>query len=263
MISPDERLACGHILIIKRLVPYPNNNLMTLMAQKIGFAILWLGFVVYAFGFAPPAQPDTLDLIIKLSSGQWEGINPAIVALFNLMGVWPMIYACLALVDGVGQKVPAWPFVTASFAVGAFALLPYLALRDGVREASLREAFQGNRNPTFNGHKTKLLSVLESPWMGRAIALGTVVLLSYGLLKGDWSDFVQQWQTSQFIHVMSLDFCMLCAIVSPLVRDDMARRGLQNPGLFWFASLVPMLGAAVYLMVRPSLNSAAAESLPT
>ena len=39
------------------------------------------------------------------------------------MGIWPMVYACVALIDGQGQRVLAWPFAVASFAVGAFALL--------------------------------------------------------------------------------------------------------------------------------------------
>jgi hypothetical protein len=211
-------------------------------ASKLAFALLWLGFISYAFAFAPPTQPDTFDLIVRLSSGQWDGINPAIVALFNLMGIWPMVYACLALIDGVGQKIPAWPFVSLSFAVGAFALLPYLALRDS--------------NPTFTGPKTKLISLIDSPWTGRALALGSLVLLGYGLIKGDWSDFAQQWQTSQFIHVMSLDFCMLCAVVSPLVKDDMAKREMDSPALFWIATLLPLLGVVFYLSVRSPLPSA-------
>jgi hypothetical protein len=238
--------------------------------SKIGFALLWLSFSLYAFAFSPPAQADTLDLIVRLSSGQWDGINPAIVALFNLMGIWPMVYACLALIDGIDQKIPAWPFVAGSFAVGAFALLPYLALRDGVREASQREAFQRNRaaspenrNPTFNGPQSKLLSLLDSPWTGRALALGSVVLLGYGLLKGDWSDFAQQWQTNQFIHVMSLDFCMLSAVVSPLVKADMARRNFHNPALFWIAALIPLLGVVFYLSIRPPLESSVATAVST
>ncbi len=210
--------------------------------SRIGFALLWLGFSLYAFTLSPPDQPDTLDLIVRLSSGQWEGINPAIVALFNLMGIWPMVYACLALIDGVGQKIPAWPFVVGSFAVGAFVLLPYLALR--------------HPNPTFPGPKSKLLSLLDSPWTGRVLSLGSVVLIGYGLLNGNWGDFAQQWQTSRFIHVMSLDFCMLSAVVSPLVKDDMARRQFYHPSLFWIAVLIPLLGVAFYLSVRPSLESA-------
>ena len=214
------------------------------MIRKIGFALIWLGFSLYAFTLAPPAQPDTLDLIVKLSTGQWDGINPIIVSLFNLMGIWPMIYACLVLIDGVGQKVLAWPFVAASFGVGAFAILPYLALRD--------------RNPTFTTTKSRLLSLLDSPWTGRLLAVGAIALLSYALLNGNlnanWSDFLYQWKTSQFIHVMSLDFCVLSVIFAPLLADDMTKRGFQNATFFWIAVLVPLLGLLLYLSVRPSLE---------
>ena len=218
------------------------------MTQKIIFALLWLGFSLYAFILAPPLQPDTFDLILKLSSGQWDNINPLIVALFNLMGVWPVIYACMALADGVGQKLLAWPFVTFSFGVGAFALLPYLALREN--------------NQTFSAQKNILLKVVDSPWTGRFLLLGTLALLGYGLFNGDlasnWRDFVQQWHTSQFINVMSLDFCLLCAIVSPLLKDDMAKRDLWGtsfgPTLFWIGTLIPLLGILFYLSVRPTLE---------
>ncbi|MGB7086489.1 MAG: DUF2834 domain-containing protein [Phormidesmis sp.] len=217
------------------------------MTRKIGFALLWIGFSLYAFTLAPSSQPDTLDLIIQLSTGQWDTINPLIVTLFNLMGIWPMIYACLALIDGCGQKIPAWPFITASFGVGAFALLPYLALREN--------------NPTFEHSKTALLRLLDSPWTGRLLTVATLALLSYGLLNPalngslgtHWQDFIAQWKTSQFIHVMSLDFCVLCAVASPLIKDDMNKRNLHNPTLFWTAAAIPLLGVLFYLSVRPPL----------
>ena len=216
------------------------------MTQKIIFTLLWLGLSLYAFTLAPPQQPDTFDLIVRLSSGQWAGINPAIIALFNLMGVWPMIYACLALIDGADQKIAAWPFVAVSFGVGAFALLPYLALRES--------------NPTFDAPKTALLKLVDSVWTGRALALASLILLIYGVTSGDWSDFAQQWQTSRFINVMSLDFCLLCALVSPLLKDDMTKRNLHNPALFWAATLIPLLGIAFYLSVRPPLETTDLQS---
>ncbi len=208
---------------------------------RIGSAILWLSFVIYAFAFAPPNQPDTFELITQLSSGQWEGINPTIVALFNLMGIWPMIYACLALIDGADQNIPAWPFVLSSFAVGAFALLPYLALRQP--------------HTTFTGSKSTLLSLVDSPWVGRLLAAGSIALLGYGLVEGDWSNFIAQWQTSRFINVMSLDFCLLCAVVAPLVKDDMAKRKINSPLIFGIATLIPLLGIVFYLSVRPPLTT--------
>jgi len=216
-------------------------------ASRLLFGLLWIGFSLYAFTLAPPAQPDTLDLIVKLSSGQWAGINPLIVTLFNLMGVWPIVYACLALLDGPGQKVVAWPFVALSFGIGAFALLPYLAIRE--------------KNPTFEQKKDRLLDIVDSPWTGRLLLAGALALVSYGVADGNlvanWTDFTQQWRSSQFIHVMSLDFCMLCAVVSPLLKDDMARRGVDNSGLlYWLGVLVPLFGILVYLALRSPIDTA-------
>jgi len=212
------------------------------MLRQLGFWILWVSFLAYAFLFAPPQQPDTFDLITNLSTGNWDGINPLIIALFNIMGILPLAYACFVFIDGRGQKIPAWLFATVSFGVGAFALLPYLALRQP--------------NPEFPGSKNIVLSILDSRWLGVILTLGTLVLLGFGILNGDWANFIQQWQTSRFIHVMSLDFCLLCLLFPALVGDDMARRGWNNPVLFWAVALIPLIGSLVYLCLRPPLPDA-------
>ena len=91
--------------------------------------VLWAGFALYAFLLAPPDRPETFDLIVRLSTGQVAAENPLIVALFNLMGIWPLVYCCVLFADGRGQPVRAWPFAIGSMVLGAFVLLPYLALR--------------------------------------------------------------------------------------------------------------------------------------
>ncbi|WP_414618968.1 DUF2834 domain-containing protein [Calothrix sp. CCY 0018] len=209
------------------------------MMIKIIFWSVWVGFSVYAFVFAPPNQPDTFELIKNLSTGQWEGINPLIVSLFNLMGVFPLIYSCMVFIDGKGQKIPAWIFATFSFGVGAFALLPYLALREP--------------NPDFVGEKNAFIKVLDSRITGIVLSVGAIVLVSYGLQGGNWGDFVQQWQTDRFIHVMSLDFCLLCLLFPALLGDDMAKRGMKNRILFWLVTLIPLFGSLAYLSVRKPL----------
>lgn len=214
-----------------------------IMVRKIAFGALWLGLIVYAFFFAPPDQPDTFELIKNLSTGQWQGINPLILALFNIMGIMPMIYSCFLFIDGRGQKIPAWLFGSASFAVGAFALLPYLALREP--------------NQKFPGSKNAFLKILDSRLTGIALTVGTVILISYGVGQGDWGNFVQQWQTSRFIHVMSLDFCLLCLLFPALLGDDIARREIKNPQLFWLIGLIPLFGSLIYLCIRPPLKEAA------
>nr|WP_317106406.1 DUF2834 domain-containing protein [Chroococcidiopsis sp. SAG 2025] len=195
--------------------------------------------MTYAFAFAPPNQPDTLELITNLSTGKWAGINPLVISLFNLMGVFPLIYSCLLFIDGRGQKIPAWIFATISMGVGAFALLPYLALRQP--------------NPTFPGQKNLFLKLLDARLTGVVLSIVAIALVAYGLGKGDWTDFFQQWQTSRFIHVMSLDFCLLCVLFPALLRDDMARRGMNNSVIFWLTALIPLFGSLVYLCVRPPL----------
>jgi hypothetical protein len=217
------------------------------MLRKIAFALLWLGFITYAFVFAPADQPDTFELIKNLSTGQWQGINPLIIALFNIMGVFPIIYSAVLFIDGREQKIPAWLFAITSFAVGAFAILPYLALRES--------------NKQFTGKKDFLIKLLDSRFTGIALTLGTIILVAYGLQGGDWGNFFQQWQTSRFIHVMSLDFCVLSLVFPALLGDDMARRQVKNPQLLGLISFIPLFGSLIYLSVRPPLLENSAEAV--
>lgn len=211
------------------------------MLGKVALALIWLGFSVYAFNFAPPQQPETFALITDLATGNWAGINPLIIALFNIMGILPAVYACILLIDGRGQKIMATPFVALSFGVGIFALLPYFVLRQP--------------NPVWNGEKNWLLKIVDSRWTGIILAVGAIALLVLGFTQGDWTDFVRQWQTSRFIHVMSLDYCLLCLFFPVVVKDDLARRGIYDRKIFWTISLIPLLGTLVYLCLRPPLPS--------
>ncbi|MBE9166408.1 DUF2834 domain-containing protein [Pleurocapsales cyanobacterium LEGE 06147] len=216
------------------------------MLRSISIWLVWLSFIGYAFFFAPPNQPDTFDLILDLSTGNWQGINPLIISLFNLMGILPMIYACFLFIDGKGQKIWAWPFAITSFGVGAFALLPYLALRQP--------------NPNWQGEKNLLLKILDSPVTGIALTVGTIVLLGFGLLYGNWTDFIQKWQTGRFIQVMSLDFGILCLFFPALIKDDLAKRGMKQNWVFWTISFIPLFGTLVYLCLRPPLPEVRVEN---
>jgi hypothetical protein len=210
------------------------------MVTRVSVGLLWLGFVIYAFFVAPPSAPQEMELITQLSTGKIAGINPAIVALFNLMGILPMIYGCFLFTDGHSQKLKAWPFAVGSFALGAFAVLPYFALRQ--------------ENQVFNGKVSWFLRVQESKLLAGAIAIATLILLALGLGQGDWSDFFQQWQSDRFIHVMAIDFCVLTFLLPLLVKNDLAHRGLPSSSLLWLLSLIPLVGTLAYLLLRPALK---------
>jgi len=91
--------------------------------------------------------------------------------------------------------------------------------------------------------------------------LGAAALVSFGLTRGDWYDFIGQWPTSRFIHLMSLDFCMLCLLFPALLADDMARRGMQNGAAFWAVTLVPLFGPLAYLCTRKPLPKTNTETV--
>lgn len=76
----------------------------------------------------------------------------------------------------------------------------------------------------------------------------------YGLTQGNWEDFIQQWQTSRFIHVMSLDFLLLSILFPVLLTDDRARRGMEKSVILEWISLIPLFGALFYLTTRVPLN---------
>jgi hypothetical protein len=204
---------------------------------------IWVAFVAYAFLLAPADSPTTWQLIVNLSTGQWTGINPIVIALFNLMGIWPMAYGAVMLFEQSEKFRPGW-FCGASFGVGAFAILPYLALRKPRTESAL---------PT-----KPLLKMLDSRWLAIALIVGSLFLLTYGITQGDWGAFVQQWRSERFIHVMSLDFIMLWLLFAVLAKDDAQRRGAN--GNLLAVCLVPLLGALVYLLLRPQLLATSAEA---
>lgn len=218
------------------------------MYRKITIASLWAGFIIYVLLLAPPQHmQETLTLLKNILTAQWADINPIILSLFALVGIWLQIYSCLLFIDGRMQKLSFWPFALASVGSGVIGLMPYLALREA--------------NQQFSGQKDAFLKLLDSRSTGIVLTLFTLGLLAFGLLAGDWSDFIEQFQSDRFINGMSLAFCLFCLLFPTVLGDDMARRGyLSDSQLFWAIALVPLLGPLAYLCWRPPLRETSAEA---
>ncbi|MBD1898762.1 DUF2834 domain-containing protein [Trichocoleus sp. DQ-A3] len=218
------------------------------MARKTALWLLWAGFISYVLLLAPPITPDTLRLIKNILTGQWTQVNPIILSIFSLIGIWILIYSCLLFVDGRMQKIRFWPFALGSAGTGVISLIPYLALREP--------------NQEFSGQKDTLLKVFDSRWTGIILNFSTLFLLAFGLLAGDWAGFIQQFQSDRFVNGMSLAFCLFCLLFPSVLGDDMVRRGFNIPPVFWAVSLVPLLGPLAYLCIRPPLPDSGAEPAP-
>lgn len=209
------------------------------MGTKITLWLIWLIFVAYTLLLSPLEQPGTLTTIEKLIKLDWSEINPILATIFSLMGVWPMIYASLLFVDERSQDISAWPSFLTSNGSGIIGMLPYLILR--------------RPNQTFSGEKDLWIRILDSRVYGILLTLTTLGLFAYAIFAGDWGDYLHQFHASRFVHLISLDFCLMSAVFPAILGDDMARRGLQDSRIFWGVSLIPLFGALAYLCFRPHL----------
>ncbi|MEH2245013.1 hypothetical protein [Nostoc sp.] len=216
------------------------------MNRKVALWLLWVGFIAYILLLAPPLHlEETLMLLKNIFILQWLAINPIILSLFSLVGIWLLIYSGLLFIDGRMQRIPFWPFALASIGSGVLGILPYLAFSEP--------------NQEFSGQKDAFLRLLDSRSFGIVLSLSTVGLLAYAFALGDWGDFVQQFQGDRFINGMSLAFCLFCLLFPTILAHDMARRHWNNPQVFWAVAFVPLLGPLAYLCLRPPLPSTIPE----
>lgn len=201
------------------------------MNPRVASALLWVGLVVIAVTLAPPPAPGTGALIARMLTGDLDGVNLSLFALFNVMGVLPMAFSCLLGFDE-HQRLPAWPFLVASFAIGAFALLPWLALRrwGGPRRAADRWWLR------VLGHRAT-----------GAVLVVLAVGLSVTFVAGDLRGFQEQLVTEQFPFVMSFDF-LACWLAGALLASDEARSRAQ-PRLRWLGVL-PVVGLPLVVALR-------------
>jgi hypothetical protein len=210
--------------------------------RKVVIGLIWAGFTTYILWLAPLDQPETLPIVRNLLLFQLSEVNSYLVAIFWLMGVWPMIYACLMFIDARMQGLPASLYFVAANATGIIGLAPYLMLRQ--------------RHQAFWGKKDKWLQVLDSHSTGIFLSLATIGLISYALLSGDLQDFVHQWRSVSFVHLITLEFCFMGLLfpLSSLLEDDMARRGLKDARVFWGVALLPLFSPLAYLCLRSPLK---------
>lgn len=102
---------------------------MTLLGARTGRVALgtvWAALVAYSLLAAPPRD---LALERAMWTFRFGEVDASVVALFLTMGLTADLFVVLLLRDGRFRRVPGWPVAIATFVLGSFVLLPYLALR--------------------------------------------------------------------------------------------------------------------------------------
>ncbi len=201
-----------------------------------GWVAAFVAFVAYAAALAPPDDPAlTRALVRGVFTGDYGAVDPAISAVFSALGVVPVLAATFVLRDGACRKLPAWPFALGMFALGAFALLPWLALR----------GLGGPRGAALEAGRVRRFLASRKCAAGIVVALG--FFAAWGASRGDAAAYRRAFATTSMVNVMSIDLVVCAALVMVLVEE--ARRDLA-PGaesaLARAVRGVPLLGSALW-----------------
>ncbi len=265
--------------------PAPSTSLVD-VAGSLGALALWAALLVYALNFSPNQTPARdLYFLMKLVPGSGApddgvSVNQVFSALFNAMGVMPALYAALLVPAGRSggggksnedgklafpPRLPAFPFIVGSFALGFFALGPYLALWTPAPSAeSLPEPERaGPRDATAppepqaldrNGAAGSIaLRALESPITAAVLLLGALSQAYLAATAGPaaWSEYGRLFDESRLVHVTSLDFLALSSFIPFWVSLDADSRKWSGASFAAVLGAIPLVGPAVYLALRP------------
>lgn len=210
----------------------------------------WAAFIGYAALVAPKSAPEVdAALVTQLITLPFSGAaNYLFEAQFNALGVMPAVYASLLMPGSKGQKpVPTVPFVAGSFALGYFSIGPYLTLRE-FREEPVKRSELGwfTRNVLEAKWNAALLTAFASYLaFSAATHASAQQLAEYGTL----------FDTVSLVNVSACDLIVLSAAVFLPMREDMKRRGWEDRSAAAVAfCALPVLGPALYLLLRPSLE---------
>lgn len=199
------------------------------------FLIVFILLLLYAVFLAPGSSNADDPLFSQLITGQFEEVDSLVVAVFSMLGIYPVLFALLLLPQDT-RRLPAWPFVILSFGLGAFIILPYLALRG-------RQKRDTPRGPSFVQRSAvhPLLYVL-------------VLLISIAVYlvaaAGSFSGYQEAFMNSHLVSVMTIDFIVVIWLTYDILRKDWQMR------YAWLAFL-PAVGPLVLLLWQKKLKQSA------
>lgn len=190
------------------------------------FLVIWLLLIGYAVFLAPPGEsPD--PVFSKILSGEWSDIDPLVFAVFNSLGLFPLVFLTILLLHDRGRW-RAWPFALLSLGTGAFSLLPYFAFGD--KPAKRRTQ---NRTPRW---LTRFLSsrfwliVLMVMWAGNLLTL----LQGFSL-----EAYREAFFSSGLVSVMTVDWFVLWGLSVYATRRFFSDAKAKT--LAWIPILGPVL----------------------
>ncbi|MCA0971108.1 hypothetical protein LCM20_10940 [Halobacillus litoralis] len=193
------------------------------------FFFIWIAFICYAVWVAPDGNEGYLQQLVTM-----DDPDPLLLMVFSLLGVYPMAFALILLGED-DSALPVWPFVIGSFGLGAFALMPYFFLSRGDRKRNVRTP-------------KSVQNLIQSTLFKALLFAGAIALFVYGFSQGDASLYARAFQSSQFVHVMTVDFFVLTALSVFVIFWKEGKRERVNQR-HWMG-IIPVIGLLAYLLLR-------------
>ena len=187
--------------------------------------------------FAAPPMPEDLWGWIGRVTAADPSIDPSVVVMFNLMGVWPLAMLGLFAPDLLRRPLPALPFVLATFFLGVFVLLPWLGLRPDPQPVD------PDTPPGW------LERAANSRWLGVLVTLLAAGLWAWGLGFGDWAVYGTR---ARHERLPLRDDDGTSARSGPSASGRPRQRSPERP---WQLAMLPVVGAGLWLIARAAGRS--------
>ena len=140
--------------------------------------------------------------------------NPHIFFIFNVLGMYPLIFLLAIKVYLIDIKDQAYKLLHLSYLFGGFIIYPILLTTSLTSKGKIRE--------------TKYINIIFI-----VLSAYTLFLLFYVELFGDFSYFLYMFKNDIFIHIMTIDF-----IITYIFSIYLSYKKEKN----WYLSFIPVLG---------------------
>ncbi len=209
------------------------NELKNQAKQKLLVLFLLLASIVLIIlTFQLPSEEE-ITVLNNLIFFQYSNLEPLLIIVFYLMGIWPTVQASLLYGDGREKRIPVWPFILASFFIGAYALSVYILVRE---------------NKKAKKQQDRLQQLFDSNLWGIILVIFTVGLFILGLLLGNPQRYIEALQKYLFVRVMTLDFLLFTLITPITIYIHSLNNSIFLPRYIFFLGVIPILGALYYIL---------------
>jgi len=237
----------------------PEDDIDEGLIGSIGTWVLWAALIGYTLFLAPNQTPlrDSyfLEKLSGLGSDDGVSLNTILASLFLLERMFPLIYgALISPAAKNGNSLPAWPFLLSAVPFGSFALLPYFAMWEPSAEQIEVPPSPATMDPG--------LQLTESPLFAAALVAASGFLLAQISTAGgqQWYEFGRLFLESRLVHTAAVDVFTLTFALPFWIYTDADARGFKQQQLLPLLIVLPALGPALYLLLRPKVSAPARDA---